>query len=349
MKQLEFNLITPKPRITKDFILSKINQESIIQYYTKIDVTSKKLHLSPFRNDNKVTVGLYKSKNGIVYLHDFATNEHINCFEVVMKLYDCNYYEALDIIAQDFELVESNSSVKEVSQKNKPILIDEISETHSSDIKVQIKDFTEDELKWWEQFGISKKLLKKYHVYSIKYVFLNGNLKFTSSNKCPIYGYYFGKDKNKDEKWKLYFPMNKDKGIRFLNNLPNKKLQGYKQLDKTGDILIITKSLKDCACFRAFNINAVAPSSESTFCLKEQIDEFKKRFKHIIVMYDQDKAGKHNMYKIRLKYPELDFFVIPNYLKAKDFSDLRKLYGKEKTKELLNQCLKYFKNKWQKD
>ena len=79
----------------------------------------------------------------------------------------------------------------------------------------------------------------------------------------------------------------------------------------------------------------------------EQINEFKKRFTHIIVMYDQDKAGKHNMYKIRLKYPELDYFVIPSYLKAKDFSDLRKLYGEEKTKELLNQCLNYFKEKWQ--
>ena len=102
-------------------------------------------------------------------------------------------------------------------------------------------------------------------------------------------------------------------------------------------------------CFYEFGINAVAPSSESTFCSEKQIEEFKNRFKHIIVMYDQDKAGKHNMYKIRLKYPELDFFVIPSYLKAKDFSDLRKLYGEEKTKKLLNQCLNYFKEKWQKD
>ena len=143
--------------------------------------------------------------------------------------------------------------------------------------------------------------------------------------------------------------MNKDSGIRFLNNLPNKKLQGYKQLDKTGDILVITKSLKDCACFKGYKINAVAPSSESTFCSEEQIKEFKSRFKHIIVMYDQDKAGRHNMYKIRLKYPELDYFVIPSYLKAKDFSDLRKMYGEEKTKELLNQCLNYFNEKWQKN
>lgn len=344
MKQLEFNLITPKPRITKDFILSKINQESIIQYYTKIDVTSKKLHLSPFRNDNKVTVGLYKSKNGIVYLHDFATNEHINCFEVVMKLYDCNYYEALDIIAQDFELVKSNSSVKEVSQKNKPILIDEISETHSSDIKVQIKDFTEDELKWWEQFGINKKLLKKYHVYSIKHVFLNGNLKFTSSNKCPIYGYYFGKDKNKDEKWKLYFPLRKD--YRFIGNLTQKILQGYKQLNKTSDLLIINKSMKDTIACRALGFDSVSPNSETTFPNEKQIEEFKKRFKYIIVIFDNDKPGIHNLWKIRKQYGNsLNYFFIPKCFGAKDLTDLIKLKGFNDVKKLVNQFMSNYKFK----
>ena len=103
-----------EPEITKEFIFSKINQESIMQFYTGIDVTSKKLHLSPFRNDHKVTCALYKSKSNILYLHDFATNEHINCFQVVMKKYGVNYYEALQIIARDFRLIGgSNSNLKE--------------------------------------------------------------------------------------------------------------------------------------------------------------------------------------------------------------------------------------------
>ena len=331
-----------QPNITKDFILSKINQESIMQYYTGLDVSSKKLMLSPFRNDHKVTCSFYKSKSDILYLHDFATNEHINCFQIVMKKFNVNYYEALDIIAKDFGLIEGTHS-----NKTAPIIIQSLKETESARIQVQIKKYSSKELEWWKQFGISIKTLKKFHVFSIEHVFLNGELKFSSSDKCPIYGYYFGKDKNCKELWKIYFPTNKEHGIRFLNNLPNKKLQGYKQLKDSDDILIITKSQKDCMCFYEFGINAVAPSSESTFCNEKQIEELKTRFKHIIVMYDQDKAGKHNMYKIRLKYPELDYFVIPNYLKAKDFSDLVKLYGKEKVKELLNECLNYFKNKWQ--
>lgn len=342
MENLIFDCL--KPNITKEYLFSKgLNQESIMQYYTKQDVNSKKLFTSCFRVDNHVTCSFYKSKSGILYLHDFATNEHINCFEVVMRLFNCNYYQALDIIAQDFGIIEGKVNFSKQGVK----FIPTIKESTTSKIQVQIKDFTKEELEWWNQFGISLKLLKKYHVFSLQHVFLNGELKFSSLPKNPIYGYYFGKDKNGNELWKIYFPFNKESGIRFINNLSRKKLQGYKQLDETGDILVITKSLKDCACFRNYNINAVAPSSESTFCTEEQIKEFKQRFKHIVVMYDQDKAGKHNMYKIRLKYPELDFFVIPNYLKAKDFSDLRKMYGEEKTKELLNQCLNYFNKKWE--
>ena len=323
--------ISLQPKITKDFILSKVNQESIMQYYTGLDVSS---------SDNHITCSFYKSKSDILYLHDFATNEHINCFQVVMRLFNCNFYEALNIIAKDFELIEGTHQTSNFK------IVPELKESESAKIQVQIKEYTTEELEWWNQFGISKKTLKKYHVFSLQYVFLNGELKFTSSKQCPIYGYYFGKDKNCKELWKIYFPTNKEHGIRFLNNLPNKKLQGYKQLKDSDDILIITKSQKDCMCFYEFNINAVSPSSESTFCSEKQIEEFKNRFKHIIVIYDQDKAGKHNMYKIRLKYPELDYFVIPSYLKAKDFSDLVKLYGKEKVKELLNECLNYFKEKW---
>jgi DNA primase len=337
---LHFSVLEPK--ITKEYLYSKgINQESIMQYYTGLDVSSKKLALSPFRQDKKVTCGFYKSKSGILYLHDFATNEHINCFEAVMQLYQCNYYEALNIIAKDFGLIKGDTSQ---IQKQKPKIVQTLKKTETTIIQCQIKEFSEDELNWWKSFGITKKLLKKYNVYSIKHVFLNGNLSFTSSSKTPIYGYYFGKDKNGIELWKIYFPFNKDHGIRFLNNLSQKKLQGYKQLDKSADILVITKSLKDCISLRLFGINAVAPSSESTFCTNEQIEEFKQRFKHILVIYDNDRPGKYNMAKIRREHPELNYYFLPRHL-SKDFSDTIKQVGVDKMKELVNQFMFNYKFK----
>lgn len=330
--------ISLKPKITKDFILSKVNQESIMQHYTGNDVTSKKLVTSCLRSDNHVTVGYYKSKSGILYMHDFATNEHLDCWNVVMRLYNCSFYKALNIIANDFGLSDTNVVPTKIN------IIPEIKETESSIIQVQIKDFTDRELEWWKSFGISKKTLKKYHIFSVQHVFLNGELKFTSSEQCPIYGYYFGKDKNKKEFWKIYFPMNKNKGIRFINNLPKKILQGYHQLPKNGDLLVITKSMKDLCAMYEFNIPAVSTASESTFISDKQLEEFKSRFKHIIVIFDSDRPGKHNMWLIRKKYPELNYYVLPNTLE-KDFTDSIKKIGINKMKELVNQFMSNYKFK----
>lgn len=326
-----------QPNITKDFILSKINQESIMQYYTGLDVSSKKLMLSPFRNDHKVTCSFYKSKSDILYLHDFATNEHINCFQVVMKKFNVNYYEALDIIAKDFGLIEGTHS-----NKTAPIIIQPLKETESARIQVQIKKYSDKELEWWKQFGISIKTLKKFHVFSIKHVFLNGELKFTSSDKCPIYGYYFGKDKNGIEKWKIYFPLKTE--YRFLNNLSKKVLQGYHQLPKTGELLVITKSMKDLMAMYEFGIPAVSPNSETLFVDDKKLEEFKQRFKHILVIYDQDRPGKHNMWLIRKQHPELNFYFLPWYL-AKDFTDSIKLVGVENMKEYVNEFMSNYKFK----
>ena len=329
--------ISLKPTITKDFILSKVNQESIMQHYTGQDVNSKKLFTSVLRTDNHITVGYYKSRSGILYMHDFATNEHLDCWNVVMKLFNCSYYQALDIIAKDFGLIEGNHQISTFK------VIPEIKETESAKIQVQIKDYTQEELDWWLQFGINKKLLKKYHVYSLQHVFLNGELKFTSSPKCPIYGYYFGKDKNSEDKFKIYFPFKQD--YRFIGNLTQKILQGYKQLRDSSDLLIINKSMKDTMACRALGFDSISPNSETTFPNEKQIEEFKKRFKHILVVFDNDKPGLHNLWLIRKKYPELNYFWIPKKLGAKDLTDLIKLVGIEKVKELINQFMSNYKFK----
>ena len=328
--------ISLKPKITKDFILSKVNQESIMHYYTGLDINSKKLMLSPFRSDNHNTVSFYKSKSDILYLHDFATGEHISCFQAVMKLYNCNYYEALDIIAKDFGLIEGEHQISTFK------IVPELKETESAKIQVQIKDYTDEELEWWNQFGISKKLLKKYQVFSLQYVFLNGELKFTSSKQCPIYGYYFGKDKNHEEKWKIYFPLKED--YRFLNNTSKKLLQGYHQLPKTGDLLVITKSMKDVIAMYGFGIAACAPNSETLFINDKQLEEFKQRFKHILVIYDNDRPGLHNMWLIRKQNPELNYYFMPWYL-SKDFTDSIKLVGVENMKEYVNEFMSNYKFK----
>jgi hypothetical protein len=254
-----------------------------------------------------------------------------------MRLFNCNFYEALNIIAKDFGLIEGTHQTSNFK------IVPELKESESAKIQVQIKEYTTEELEWWNQFGISKKYLKKYHVFSIQHVFLNGELKFTSSKQCPIYGYYFGKDKNGDDKFKIYFPFRKD--YRFIGNLTQKILQGYKQLNKSSDLLIINKSMKDTMACRVLGYDSVSPNSETTFPNEKQIEEFKRRFKHILIVFDNDKPGLHNLWLVKRKYPELNYFWIPKSLGAKDLTDLIKLKGLEEVKKLVNQFMSNYKFK----
>lgn len=326
---------TIEPKITKEFLLSKNNEETYMSYYLGIPI-KKGLFKSPLRSDNHVTCSFFKGKSGNLYFKDFASGQCLTFEGVVMEKYNCSYHEALKIIARDFGYTK-DSTVKKIQIKIQP----KFEEEKQTFIQIEAKDFSEYELKWWEGFGITKDILHKFRVFSCKTVFLNGNIFAQSAQHCPIYGYYFGKKEN-IEQWKIYIPSRKE--FRFINNVSIKNIQGYKQLPKQGKLLIITKSLKDCMTLYSFGIPAIAPSSESTFISDKLLKELKSRFKYIVVMYDNDLPGIRGLRKIRKNFPELIYFWIPRKYEAKDISDFYKKYGRKKTQEFIINYLKKLKN-----
>lgn len=326
---------TFEPKITKEFLLLRNNEETYMTYYLGVPVT-KKLFKSPLRIDNHTTCSYFRGKSGTLYFKDFATGQCLDFVNVVMTKYNCNYFEALDIIAKDF-------GYKSGDKKQIPIVKAQprFEGTKQTFIQVEIKDFAEAELKWWNTFGITKDILKRFNVYSCKSVFLNGSLHSQSLQHMPIYGYYFGKKEN-IEQWRLYFP--RKTNFRFIGNVSSKIVQGYKQLPKKGKLLVITKSLKDVMAMYSYGITACAPNSETIFMTDKMLEDLKQRFERIVVMYDNDKPGISAMRKLKKLYPELTYFFIPRRYKCKDFSDLRAMYGKDKTKELIIEALKFIKN-----
>lgn len=313
---------TFEPKITKEFLLSKNNEETYMTYYLGIPV-KKGLFKSPLRSDNHVTCSFFRGKSGNLYFKDFASGKCLTFEGVVMEKYNCNYHTALKIIAKDFGYTK-DSSVKKVAVKIQP----KFDEEKQTFIQIEAKDFSESELKWWGSFGITKDILYKFKVYSCNTVFLNGNIYAQSAQHSPIYGYYFGKKEN-IEQWRIYMPKRKE--FRFIGNVPTKTIQGYKQLVKSGKLVVITKSMKDCLSMYSCGISAIAPNSETQFVSEKVLEDLKKRFKYIVVFFDNDKAGIQNMKKLKKLHPELNFFFIPRHLNAKDFSDFYALYGRERT------------------
>lgn len=317
-------------RITKDLILSTVSEETLMEHYLGIPV-KKGIFRSPLRDDKNPTCSFDRDHIGRLIFKDFNGDFYGDAFEVVKRLYKVSFREALNIIANDFGIIEIPTLERHpqiIEYSNTPF-----KESEFCNIQIEIQPFTIDELNWWKSYNISEKILKRYNVHSCKSVFLNGNYLTSSSKMDYIFAYYRGRINNKDY-FRIYFPMRHQ--FRFLSNWSANMIQGSKQLPRTGDLLVITKSMKDVMTLASFNIAAIAPNSETLFLSSKQFDNIKSRFKNIILFYDNDLAGISNMNKIRKKFGVTCIWIPKKY--SKDISDFCKKYGIEKTKELINKA-----------
>lgn len=332
---------TFKPRITKELILSKYSEEQIMEFYLHVQV-KKGLFRSPLRKDKNPTCSFFRNKSGTLMFKDFATGQCLNIFGVVQTMFECSYYTSLEIIANDLGIVKNKELHKNQGKINlNPVKIED---KEICKIQVEIQPFTDLELKWWAKYGITPEILKRFEVYSCKNVFINDNLCATSQQHCPIFGYY-GKKYQGLELWKLYFPKRKHSECRFLGNYPVEKLQGYDKLPKKGKLCVLTKSQKDVMCLYSYGIPACAPNSETVIPKETIINDLLNRFEYVFCLWDNDDCGVTFLNKIKKKYPKLHCLIIPRHLGAKDFSDLRKMYGQKQTAEFIKQYLIWVKNR----
>lgn len=326
-----------KPKISKELILSRFSEEQLMEYYLHLPVR-RGLFRSPLRRDKQPTCSFYRNNSGTLIFKDFATGQHLNVFGVVQEIFKCDYHEALRIIANDMGIVRDRELRRNPGKINESPT--KITDKEMSKIQVEVQDFTDLELKWWGKYGITLNILKKFNVYSCKHVFLNGNLLAKSQQHCPIFGYY-GKKYQGIELWRCYFP--KRTSFRFITNWPSKKIQGYDQLPKEGKLLVITKSMKDCMTLYSCGISAIAPNSENLFVSDNMLSELKSRFKYIVVFYDNDRPGLHNMARIRREHPELVYISIPKQYGSKDISDFYKDHGRKETLNLIKKFVLWLK------
>lgn len=337
------------PDITEEFLLKNLSQEQIMEHYIGLPIKIKKKFSSPFREDKHPSCSLVYKEGRLVF-SDFATNMKGNCFHVVMHKFRLNYYEALERIAEDFNLKDP-SSLSKVVRKDYTHLEQARKVSHQpSKIAVRRRPWKKiDKQYWYDRFGLTRKILTTFNVFPIDTAWVNENIVYTQyGDDDPCYAYRFGKNK-----YKLYFPFRAHKdprGPRFLHN--TNKVQGYRQLPKNGDYLIFTKSLKDVMVAYSLGINAIALVSESIYPDPKLIDTVKARFKYIYSLYDFDYAGicmaNHfkRVYNIRpLLFSDGTKGTKTNY-GAKDLSEYVETHGKEKTLELIQQLKTHFEKQY---
>lgn len=305
--------------LTTNAILDKITSYDIFKYYISNFSQVDKSFCSELRQDNNPTCVITKLNNDLYY-KDFKFKGLDNCFVYVMKKYSVAFSEALEIINIDFNLnlVNPYKKINYKSLKQPTIHNFNISDIKSNEftiIKVQIRKFNNfDKLYWNKKYNITGKELVERKIYALDSFTINDiyyKADFIS------YGYYFGKDENGIDLWKIYQPFSK---IKWISNTSSSVFQGMDKIPLLGEQLIITKSYKDVLVLSKLGIIAVAPQSEVANIKSDIIENLKLRFKKIFIIYDNDSTGKRSALELSKLY-DLDCIFLPEIFNIKDCSD----------------------------
>lgn len=298
-------MYTTKNIINTDIDLSeffdKVSEYDVYKRYIG-DFRIGYIYNSPFRKDTNPSFGIYRSnKNGKLLFKDYGTDYCGDCIKFVQIIENLkSYYDAYYFIVNNIK----PSTIKTQYEYQKPI------ETNIGVVRQEFNDF---DLSFWQSFGITVNTLNKFSVSSIKYYLCNGQVKGIYNPDNPMYAYKIF------DKYKIYRPF-ADKFSKWRSNLSNYDIQGYEQLPDKGNLLIITKSLKDVMTLYELGYTAVAPPSESATIPDEVINELRNRFKRIVLFYDRDIAGMKYTRKVFHKLG-LDYIFTPKKAKSKDISD----------------------------
>lgn len=312
--------------ITLDWILSKVTEYDIYAKYIgqfKVGM----IYNSPFRKDKNPSFGIYYSKRTKQLLFkDHGTGECGNVIKFVSLF--TGKIEYNDILSDIVDKLNITNNTKLVSSK-------QYIQPTETVIGVVRQEFTDVDINYWKQFNISINTLKKFNVNSIKYYLCNGIVKGTYKRENPMYAYKVYNN------FKIYRPL-ADKYTKWRNNLTDYDIQGYEQLPQKGDILFITKSMKDVMCLYEMGYPAISPSSESTFLPKDVLEQLKTRFKRIIILFDRDTSGVKRSRKLSQE-TGLEALFVNKRFKAKDVSDAIKANSFEEIKNWLNETIKNYR------
>lgn len=324
--------------VTKKFILERVTQEEIFEYYLGVEVQTRRQFCNPLRKDDNPTCN-FSYHGEKLRFRDWSWPRPLDCFDIVMKMYGLSFDDALKRIASDFDLVgtsENSHAVQRFSQ------IKEAEGTvKRTRIRVRLSSFTNQDKRYLKNHGVHGEQCKKFNVKPIDRVWVRGNLIWGYHDKDPAIGYYFGKDNDGHELWKIYY-YSRDSGTRFICNCNT--IQGWEELPQSGSGVVITKSLKDVMALDNFNIPAIAPQGESQRFPEEKAEELKERFDIVRSLYDFDRAGVAAANRLRKRHGIPPLFLTDGRFNtedygAKDFSDFVKYNGEQQARGIIHRQL----------
>lgn len=333
-----FDLRDAYTNIKLEDIYSRVTEYELWKHYCHNFVEIDKSFKSELYTDKNPSCRIYTTAGGSLRYKDFGNGDNLSVIEYIQKKYMCTFKECLTIISNDFKL--SNVQLL-VNRQQRIIQLDETIITRPKKrIEIVSQPFTMVDFTYWSKYKIPLTLLEEYNVYSCKQVKLFTGDKivtYTYTKANPIYAYKFVTDG--EESYKIYFPYADKKYKWLFSGGSAKDIEGLDQLALFADTLILTKSLKDCMCYRLLEYDAISLQGETNKLDSEFVHKLLKRFKRIIVNYDNDEEGIKGSNRLAHQYGFKHFYID----EAKDLSDFLKDNDLQLTKQIINdkiaQCI----------
>lgn len=293
-------------------------QEKLIEKFLKIKITTK-LIKSPFREDKNPTCGFYYSKNGILYLHDFATGTHFDVFQIGMRCMLTTKQDLVNYIISIKHTLEESTEVDLTRDYNYEYI-------------------PGDDKGYFDRYFIPRIMLSKYGVEPARAIYIDGVLSSRATKGNPIYVY------KHNDRFKIYRPLSPNTDKKWGGNLDATCVSGWNNLPSKGDICFITSSLKDVMVLKILGYNAIAfqgegygLSNKTMKIMNEKVTELRSRFKHILLFLDNDNPGIANANKLCQIHKLLNIYLPIGY--PKDISDYIFKYGISSTSRRMKKLL----------
>lgn len=309
---------------TKNFAKEKndIDSRWVFEYYLSLPerLSGQDLKIKSVFNPTERTPSMFIYFDSLTNQYkykDFSTGNQGSGVDLVKDMNGIDYKQALFMVIEDYNsFVLKNGSIKPIDIK--PVA------KYKVDFAKR-RGWLKEDADYWLPYNIGTSLLDEYNVRPLEYYTMiresTGEItdKITI-NKKRTYGYYT----KHNELNKIYHPeQDKYKFIKIGSNI-----QGLDQLKYNKPTLVICSSLKDVMCLRSFNFNieAIAPDSENTIIKPHIIQLLKSKYKSIITLFDNDKAGHAaiekylSLYGIQGTYLDIE----------KDLSDAVKIHSVDK-------------------
>lgn len=303
-------------------IISKVSESDILSFYLGINEIPIVIN-SPLRIDERPSFGLYSRDGKKIYYTDLSTGEKGNTFSLLSKMWNCSYNDVLLRINKDIpkmkHILKSKSSV--------PCTIQKISlYNKNTDLQCKTREWKDYDIEYWSKYGITLKWLKYAEVYPIshKIVIKNGRRYTFPADKLA---YAYVEHKDNETTLKIYQPLNKN-GYKWCNKHNNSVISLWTKVPPSGEHICICSSLKDALCLWInTGIPSIAVQGEGYTMSNTAINKLKERYKHIYILFDNDKPGLLDGKKLSDKTGFINI-VLPTFEGGKDVSDLMKIKGR---------------------